>query len=784
MSCSSFPKYLSLFLLSLLIIGTISVPRAQAWVGWDWFHFNFLRQEGIIQYVAKGLDIDLNTVTKDEFNEDENSEYYLEQMKLIAHHIMDYVVPAIKDEQEHDVVERYITLLLNYLNAPDGTNDQGLNNWDEFRDYRNNLMVGWDPGVYLPDNAAELWLTNPEQAEQLNKEAAAVSCEESATGLPKFNLWSFLHNPFWQTIGYLTSLIALLLKQVLGIIINLFLWFLTPSNFGGYVKFKPVQTLWTFTRNLTNIGLIVSLVFIAIATILRIKKYSWENTLWKIIVVALLVNFSLVICGILVDISNFFTTYFLTLKPITATGGSQIVSLKTIIMSTINKVTCAFAGSGGWQFALGGFIGLIMSAMFLGQFIGITGYTIIRVLTLWICLIFSPLAALAWAIPGLEKGWETWRNYFTQALISLPAISFSLWFVIQMINLLAEALPQTQTYEAVTAQGFVSTLAYAILILGLTQGVLIVAGALGLKQVQQGYQWGNKLLWGALGYIGGVAYKQTTRGAVSSQAWLNTAKKLEKSNWKPAHNLGIQLKQIHNKAVAPRLKQQESLMSGMSDDEIRRHIRLNRGNKDLVASGVNILGERGSIKIEDEDLIQIARTSSKFKVPLLKKINPALYVKYFSKPEDREKARDIIRAKLPDLKDKELEEAINAQLLLDQIKKSKAGKLEKGNWDDIFKTLEEKSSSIKDYFFSQLGDEVTSDSIAGIVKSLSDANKKKIVRTIADAIAARERQNIPPEEKLQRARDYLLKKKSWEKNKLLSALLDTTTSSSNSSPNT
>ena len=158
---------------------------------------------------------------------------------------------------------------------------------------------------------------------------------------------------------------------------------------------------------------------------------------------------------------------------------------------------------------------------------------------------------------------------------------------------------------------------------------------------------------------------------------------------------------------------------------------------------------------------------------------------------DREKARNIILVKFPDLKDKELEEAINIQLLLDQIKKSKAGKLEKGNWDDIFEILEKKSPSIKNYFFSQLGDEVTSDSIAGIVKSLSDVNKKKIVRTIAEAIAARkkqkisrEKQKISPEEKLQRARDYLLKKKGWEKNKLLSALLDTTISSSGSSSTT
>jgi len=565
-------------------------------------------------------------------------------------------------------------------------------------------------------------------------------------------------------------LITMLIKLVLGVIISVILWFLTPSHFGGFVNFPPVKSLWIVVRNFTNLGLIIFSVFIAIATILRIKKYSLENTLWKIIIVALLVNFSLVICGIFVDLSNFTTVYFLN------GADSQIINLKTAIMSIIQKISCSFGGSGS-QEAIGAFTGLIVSVIFLGEFLGILGYVVIRVVTLWLCLIFSPLAALAWAIPGLEKGWETWRNYFTQALISLPAISFSLWFILIMINKLTITLQDQLNVQG--SIGFIASLSYALLIAILSYAVLIIAGALGLKQVQQGYQWGNKLLWGALGYIGGVAYKQTTRGAVSSQAWLNTAKKLEKSNWKPAHNLGIWLKEIHNKTVAPQLKQQESLMSGMSDDEIRRHIRLNKKYRHIVALGVNTLAERSSIKTkEDEEFVRIARISPNLNVPALKKANPALYAKYFSKPEDREKARDIIRAKFPDLKDKELEEAIYTQLLLDQIKKSKAGKLEKGNWDDIFKTLEEKSPQIKKYFFSQLGEEVTSDSIAGIVKSLSDVNKKKIVRTIVDVIADQEEQD------LQQARDYLLKKKGWEKNKLLSALLDTTISSSGSSSTT
>jgi len=771
MSSSSFSKYLSLFLLSLLIIGTISVPRAQAWEGWDWFHFNFLRQEGIIQYVAKGLKIDLNTVTEDEFNEDKNSEYYLEQMKLIAQHIKDYVVPKIQDEQEHDIVDRYATLLLNYLNDPDGTNDQGLNNWDEFRDYRNYHMVGWEPGVYLPDNAAKLWLTNPEQAERLNKEAEADKCGSWAD-----NINSLLFKGLWGALAVLMRLITMLIKLALGVIISVILWLLTPSHFGGFVNFPPVKTLWTVVRNLTNLGLIISSVFIAIATILRIKKYSLENTLWKIIIVALLVNFSLVICGIFVDLSNFTTVYFLN------GADSQIINLKTAIMSIIQKITCSFGGSGS-QEAIGAFTGLIVSVIFFGEFLGILGYVVIRVVTLWLCLIFSPLAFLAWAIPGLEKGWETWRNYFTQALISLPAIAFSLWFILIMINEVTITLQEQLNAQG--SIGFIASLSYALLIVILSYAVLIIAGALGLKQVQQGYQWGNKLLWGALGFVGGVAYKQTTRGVVGSQAWKNTANKLEESNWKPAHNLGVWLKEIHNKAVAPQLKHQESLMSDMSDNEIRHHIELNKRNSDLVALGMNILAERSSVKTkEDEESVRIARTSPKFKVSLLKKVNPVLYVKYFSKPEDRKEARDIILAKFPDLKDKELEEAINIQLLLDQIKKSKAGKLEKGNWDDIFEILEKKSPSIKNYFFSQLGDEVTSDSIAGIVKSLSDVNKKKIVRTIAEVIAAREKQKILPEEKLQRARDYLLKKKGWEKNKLLSALLDTTISSSGSSSTT
>src|SRR4030042_3123209 len=65
------------------------------------------------------------------------------------------------------------------------------------------------------------------------------------------------------------------------------------------------------TKNFVNMGLVVVLVFIALAVTLRIEEYATQKTLVRLIIIALLVNFAPIICGLIVDASNIIMNYFL-----------------------------------------------------------------------------------------------------------------------------------------------------------------------------------------------------------------------------------------------------------------------------------------------------------------------------------------------------------------------------------------------------------------------------------------------------------------------------------------
>ena len=74
---------------------------------------------------------------------------------------------------------------------------------------------------------------------------------------------------------------------------------------------------------------------IAIGIILRQKQFQNYQALIYLVVVALLVNFSLVLCGILIDISNYFTLFFL--------NSGNIQNLECNLTLTVRRTSNLFA---------------------------------------------------------------------------------------------------------------------------------------------------------------------------------------------------------------------------------------------------------------------------------------------------------------------------------------------------------------------------------------------------------------------------------------------------------
>ncbi|GEM_PF-1948337 len=105
-------------------------------------------------------------------------------------------------------------------------------------------------------------------------------------------------------ILYLTLFLSNFLLWLAGMLFNT-VFVETVLQFGQNFGNTPgVLTAWTVLRDLGNIFLLFSFVFMGIATILNLHDYTVKKTLPRLIIFAVLLNFSLFAAEAVVDVSN------------------------------------------------------------------------------------------------------------------------------------------------------------------------------------------------------------------------------------------------------------------------------------------------------------------------------------------------------------------------------------------------------------------------------------------------------------------------------------------------
>jgi len=110
-----------------------------------------------------------------------------------------------------------------------------------------------------------------------------------------------------------------LISIVLGIVAKMVDFAIQPTT--TITGSLLVQNGWTITRDFANMFFILILLAIALAFIL-FPRHQVKKALPRLIIIALLINFSLPIAGFLIDVSNVFSDYFVS----QATGGVGTIS--------------------------------------------------------------------------------------------------------------------------------------------------------------------------------------------------------------------------------------------------------------------------------------------------------------------------------------------------------------------------------------------------------------------------------------------------------------------------
>lgn len=322
-----------------------------------------------------------------------------------------------------------------------------------------------------------------------------------------------------KVLLFTSSFISMILGVFLGFIIGLEAQFidyvLSPTNFP--ITTAPIVELgWGITRDLANMFFILILLIIAFTTVLRIKSWAIQQLWWKVVVAALLINFSLVIAGFVIDFTNILTAFFLN----QITGGSGVGGVITIttklaagmqILNFYDPSNVSSITGGITQFGAAGIaavvgliltlVGLIVTAFVFGAAVI---FLIVRILHLWLLLIFAPIVWMLWILPATSGQFSKWWNSFLHWAFFAPIFVFMIYLSLSIFDATGKLNPKVfgvfpavwQTpAPGITKVGMPAAIFQWILVIAMMFGSLIVAqkfgvyGATASQKMLTG--WGN-----------------------------------------------------------------------------------------------------------------------------------------------------------------------------------------------------------------------------------------------------------------------------------------------------
>lgn len=182
---------------------------------------------------------------------------------------------------------------------------------------------------------------------------------------------------------------------------------------------------WQKFRDIANVMFIVAFVAIIYAQITgrASSEYGLRRRMPRIIIVALLVNISYILCGVLVDIINVTGDSLFRLLVNTTIEGSGVSQYATWEKIVAN-VTLAGGAAAGTLALLGNLAALV--PMLLAAFIAmVTTFLVLlfRQAAIILLVILSPLAFAMLVLPSTEKWFNKWKDFFLQLLFIYPVFA-------------------------------------------------------------------------------------------------------------------------------------------------------------------------------------------------------------------------------------------------------------------------------------------------------------------------------------------------------------------------
>ena len=261
-----------------------------------------------------------------------------------------------------------------------------------------------------------------------------------------------LRNCFYQGLYYVIFWPISWLLGMAGWLFNVVFDTTVINMSGGINKIGAIDVAWKTMRDLANIGFIFILLYLAISTIIGAGEHDVKKTLSKLIMVAILLNFSLFFTKIIIDSSNILAISFYKAIVVNGSSGNNTAAgsasgmgdafmgafrLQTLFQdpstSTLSKDSGqAFAaGNQHMSVLIGGSITMLVAIVIL---LASLMMFLKRYIILILVMIFSPVAFAGMVLHQTEHSVQSWWNYLLKEAFFAPVYMIMLWISFTIIN--------------------------------------------------------------------------------------------------------------------------------------------------------------------------------------------------------------------------------------------------------------------------------------------------------------------------------------------------------------
>lgn len=242
-------------------------------------------------------------------------------------------------------------------------------------------------------------------------------------------MWDVVKNGAVTAVGWIVYgwvwIIGQLSVLLIAVIIDL-------AKYNDFVTSSAVENGWVIIRDVVNMFFILILLVISFATIFNVKEYKYQAMLPRLLIMAVVINFSRTIAGVLIDFGQVVMLTFVNGFQ-AAAGGNFIKALKI-------EELLKFQDQPGNTDLLKVFASFVLAAIMITVTAVVLGafaiMLVMRIVTLWFLVVLSPIAFLAsvWPSGRIQQKYALWWDMFLDNIMVGPILAFFLWLSLLVLG--------------------------------------------------------------------------------------------------------------------------------------------------------------------------------------------------------------------------------------------------------------------------------------------------------------------------------------------------------------